>query len=120
MPQDPIYALTRRKGQTATVTRQTGNSFDATTGENTLTTSVTTCRWVAKEPTQYSRLVRATATQQRIGETTFIFWMRDIQNEFTELDPEDYITYDNVRYDVVSSERFETGLVVTATELRRP
>lgn len=117
MPQDAVYARTRR-GQTATVTQQTGNTYNRTTGENTPTTVVTVVRWVGKEPTKYSRLIRATASEQRIGETTFVFWLRDIQAVFTELDTEDFITYAGKRYDVVSSEEFETGLVITATLLR--
>lgn len=118
MPQDPIYAGTRRTGKTATVTQLTGNAYDRPSGENTSTTIVTTVRWVAKEPTKYSRLLRGTATQQRVGETTFVFWLRDIKAVFTSLDTEDFITYEGDRYDVVNSEIFKTGLVVTATQLR--
>ena len=118
MPQDPIYARTRR-GRSAVVTRQIGNTYNRTSGENLPITVDTTVRWVSKEPVKYSRLLRATATQQRIGDTTFVFWLRDIQTDFTELDTEDFITYENVRFDVVTSEQFDTGLVVTATELRR-
>lgn len=117
MPQDAIYARTRR-GRVSTVTRQTGNTYNRTSGENTPTIVVTTVRWTLKEPTKYSRLLRGAATQQRLGETTFVFWLRDIQTVFTSLDTEDFITYENVRYDVVTSEIFQTGLVVTATELR--
>ncbi len=113
-----MYAATRRRGRSAVVTQQTGNTYDRASGANTPTTVVTTVRWVAKEPTKYSRLIRATASQQRIGDTTFVFWLRDIQAVFTELDTEDFITYLGERYDVVTSEIFETGLVVTATRLR--
>ena len=118
MPQDPIYARTRR-GRSAVVTRQVGNTYNRTSGVNIPITIDTTVRWVAKEPIQYSRLLRATATQQRIGDTTFVFWFRDIEAVFTELDTEDFIVYEDVRFDVVTSEKFDTGLVVTATELRR-
>ena len=120
MPQDAIYAATRRGVSPAVVTRLTGNVYNDETGENTPTEQVTNVRWVAVESTGYTRLLRATASQQRIGEQTFTFWLRDIQASFTELDTEDFITYEGVRYDVVSSEKFKNGLVVTATELRRP
>ena len=119
MPQDAIYARTRR-GDRATVVRQRGNRYNKSTGKNTPKTQTVKVRWVAKDPTAYSRLLRATATQQRIGETTFVFWMNDIKKDFTELDAEDCITFDGIQYDVVTSEKFDTGLVVTATELRRP
>ena len=118
MPQDAIYAGTRRKGRSATVTRQTGNTYDRKSGVNAPTTVVTPVRWVIKEPTKYSRFLRASATQQRVGDTTFVFLLRDIKAVFTSLDTEDFITFDSVRYNVVTSELFETGLVVTATELR--
>jgi len=119
MPQDAIYAATRRNGKSTTVTQVTGNTYNRTSGVNTPTTVVTTVRWVTKEPTKYSRLIRATASQQRIGETTFVFLFKDIKNDFTELDTEDFITFEGVRYDVVSSELFKTGLVVTANQINR-
>lgn len=119
MPQDAIYAATRRGTSSAVVTRLTGNKYNKTSGVNTPNQQVTTVRWVVFEPTSYSRLMRASASQQRIGDVTFVFLLRDIEASFRELDTEDFITYKNVRYDVVSSEKFRTGLVVTTVELRR-
>jgi hypothetical protein len=123
MPQDPIYAQTRRmpypsNGVFPTVTRQTGSTYDTTTGENVPTQCVTTVRWMVKEQTKYSMFVRATATTLKVGEVTFTMWLKDIQADFTALDSEDFITFEGVRYDVVSSERYKTGLLITATEQR--
>lgn len=123
MPEDAIYAATRRmpypsNGVFPTVTVHGGESFNSTTGERTPTETVVTVRWMAKETTAYSMLVRAAAAQAKVGETTFIMWLPDIEADFTALDSEDFITFEGVRYDVVSSERFKTGLLVTATEQR--
>lgn len=123
MPQDAIYAVTRRmpypsNGIFPTVTVHGGESFNSETGVRTPTEDTYTVRWMTKETTRYSMLVRATATQAKVGETTFIMWLDDIKANFTALDSEDYITFEGVRYDVVSSERFKTGLLVTATEQR--
>ena len=73
-----------------------------------------------QETTRYSRFLRAAATQQRIGEQTFIFWKRDMDRVgLTEVDAEDKITDpDGVVYSVVESEKFPTGLLVTASEVR--
>jgi len=101
-----------------TVTKQSGGTFDATTGDATPTENTYVVRWMVKEPTKYSMFVRASATTAKVGDVTFIMWMKDIEDNFTALDSEDYITFEGVRYDVVSSERFKTGLLVTATEQR--
>ena len=123
MPQDAIYAATRRmpypsNGVFPTVTVHGGESFNAETGAKTATENTYTVRWMVKEPTRYSMLVRATAAQAKVGDVTFIMWLEDIKANFTALDSEDYITFEGVRYDVVSSEKFKTGLLVTATEQR--
>lgn len=123
MPQDVIYAQTRRmpypsNGVFPTITRQTGSTYDTTTGANTPTEVVTTVRWMHKEQTKYSMFVRATATTQKVGENTFVVWLPDVDATFTALDSEDYITFEGVRYDVVSSEKYKTGLLITATEQR--
>lgn len=111
---DGAYALTRRRGKTATVTRLTGHTADPETGAKTATETTTTVRWMFKQPTQYTRLYRAEATQTRIGDTTFIMWFQDVKNDFTKLEQEDYITYDGDRYEVVSSEVEDNAFVVTA------
>jgi hypothetical protein len=123
MPQDAYYAATRRmpypsNGIFPTVTVHGGESFNSETGAKTPTENTYTVRWMAKETTSYSMLVRASAAQAKVGEATFIMWLPDIEANFTALDSEDFITFEGVRYDVVSSERFRTGLLVTATEQR--
>ena len=122
MPQDAIYAATRRRDGTTplTITKNTGSTYDKDTMTSTPTATTYSIRWFVQEPTTYSRLLRGTATQQRLGEVTFVFWKTDLDRVgLTEVDAEDKITDpDGVVYDVVSSEKFKTGLLVTATELR--
>lgn len=113
---DGAYALTRRRGKTATVTRLTDHSADPETGDKTPTTADTTVRWMFKQPTQSFRLYRADQTQTDIGDTTFIMWLRDVKADFTKLTPEDSITYEGVTYKVVTSVVEDEGLVVTARE----
>jgi hypothetical protein len=74
---------------------------------------------MVKEHTQYSRLLRAEATQQRVGQVTFVMWLKDVESVFTELQAEDYITFGGKRYDVVTSTVEDTSFVVTATEYSR-
>jgi hypothetical protein len=112
--QDGAYNLTRRRGKTATVTRLTGHSSDPETGAQTPTTVTTTVRWMSKDPTQYSRLFRAQQTQTDIGDTTFTMWLPDVSATFTTLTQEDYITYDGVKYEVVSATIEGNGFLVTA------
>lgn len=116
MTTDGAYALTRRHGTTATVTRLATSTANPETGENTDTVTNNTFRRVVKQPTQYHRIYRAQATQQDVGETTFIFWLKDVQSYFTRLRQEDYITFGGKRYNVVTSVVEETALVVTARE----
>jgi len=111
---DASYALTRRRGKQAVVSRLTGHSANPETGEQITTTEDTTVRWVFQGPTQWSRLYRAEATQTRVGDTTFIFHLPDVEATFTELTQEDYITYESVRYEVISSDVEDNALVVTA------
>ena len=113
---DAAYAITRRRGITATITRLTGHTADPETGDKTPTTVTTTVRWMFKQPTQYSRLFRAEATQQRVGDTTFVMWLPDVETAFTSLRQEDYITYESKRYEVISSAIEDTAFVVTARE----
>lgn len=111
---DGAYNLTRRRGISATVTRVTGHSADPETGTQTDTEVSTTVRWMFKQPTSYMRLYRADQTQTRVGDTTFIMYLPDVEAVFTELRQEDYITYSGDRYEVVSSEIEDNAFVVTA------
>jgi len=80
---------------------------------------VTAVRWMYKEITRYSRFVRATATKQDVGETTFVVWAKDeVMVGITRLDPDDFITYDGIDYQVRTS-RIEdkTAFVITADEI---
>lgn len=116
MAVDGAYALTRRRGKQATVSRLTSTSANSESGAQTNVYTTTTVRWVAKQPTQYHRLIRAEAVQQRVGETTFFFWLKDVEAVFTTLRQEDYITYEGHRYEVVSAVVEDTALVVTGRE----
>lgn len=113
---DGAYNLTRRRGITATVTRVTAHTADPETGVKTPTECVTTVRWMFKQPTQYMRLYRAEATQQKVGDTTFIMYLPDVEDDFTALRQEDYITYNSTRYEVVSTGIEDNAFVVTARE----
>lgn len=113
---DGGYALTRRRGRPGVVSRVTATVADPETGEKTETVVSATYRWVVKQPTQYHRLIRAEAVQQRIGDTTFIFWIKDVEADFTTIRQEDWITFDGRRYEVVSSVIEDTAFVVTAKE----
>jgi hypothetical protein len=92
----------------------TAHTANPETGAKTATVVETTVRWMFKQPTQYSRLYRAQQTQTRIGDTTFIMWLPDVEAVFTTLTQEDFITYDGGRYEVVTSGIEDTAFVVTA------
>ena len=113
---DGAYNLTRRRGTTGTITRVTGHTADPETGAQTPTEVTTTIRWMFKQPTNYIRLYRAEATQQRVGDVTFIIWLPDVEATFTELRQEDYITFNSKRYEVVSSSVEDNAFVITAKE----
>lgn len=117
MSTDAAYALTRREGSSGVVTRVTGDgSFNPETFEVAPTTTTTTVRWLYKEPTKYSRFVRGQATKQDVGQTTFIMWTKDV--DFTNLDPDDFITQDGVNYQVrTTTIEDKTSFVVTADEV---
>lgn len=114
---DAAYHLTRTKGKAGTVTQLTGDgTFNPETFATVPAETVHTVRWLYKEPTSYSRLIRANATKQRIGQTTFIMWAKDVS--FTRLDPDDFITQDGIDYQVRTSViESETSFVVTADEV---
>lgn len=114
MRPDGAYNLTRRRGVSATITRLTGFTSNPQTGVKTPTTVGTTVRWVYKQPTQYSRIFRAEATQTRVGDTTFVMWLPDVSSVFTTLTQEDYVTYAGDRYEVVTSGVEDNAFVITA------
>ena len=111
---DGAYALTRRRGESATVTRLTGFSADPETGNKTPVEATTTVRWMFKQPTQSYILYRAEQTQTQVGDTTFIMWLRDVKADFTKLTKQDKITYGGVDYQPITSVVEDQGLVVTA------
>lgn len=113
---DGVYALTRRRGSTGVVKRLTGTSANPQTGVRTDTYTDTTVRFMQKGATQFSRLFRAQQTQQRIGDTTFVIWLPDVEAIFTELTTEDQITYGGKTYEVLTSDVEDTALVITARE----
>lgn len=113
---DAAYALTRREGRTATIVQVPSVAADPETGAREQVSVVTNVRNVVKEPTAYSRILRAQATQQDVGTTTFIFWTRDIP-AITRLEVEDYIIMGGVKHMVVTSAIERTSLVVTAKEI---
>ena len=112
---DAAYKLTRRKGRRATVVRVSSRTVDHLTGAKSDNTEVINVRLVVKEQTAYSRVIRAQATQETVGSTTFIFWTRDVP--FTRLNVEDYIIMDGIKHQVVTSVVEDTSLVVTAKEI---
>lgn len=122
MPVDAAYALTRREGTQGTVTvfSDAGYNFDEETGAETGGETVHTVRFMVKDPTKYSRILRANAVEGNIGETTFVMWLTDVKSKFTRLDGEDFITFNGERYDVVTfTIEDKTSIVVTANQVKR-
>jgi len=117
MSADVAYAVTRRRGEAGSITRRTGEaSVDPETGDVAGVTSTTTVRWLVKEPTKYSRIVRAQAAQQDIGQTTFILWSKDVT--FAKVDNEDFVTFGGINYHVKSSTiENGTAFIITADEV---
>ncbi len=116
MAADAAYALTRREGSPGTVTRKTGEtSKDPETGDVVEVTTVTSLQWVVKEPTSYVRIVRSQATKQDVGGTTFTLWADDVS--FVKVDPDDYLTFGGVDYQVRSSSIERKAFVITADEV---
>ena len=119
MAGDAAYAQTRRRGKKGTITQVVSTSANPQTGQQTEQVKNTVVRWMVKDPTSYSRLYRAEATQQDVGDTTFTMWTGDeAVKDLTRLEQEDYITWaDGRRYEVVSTVIEDTSLVVTAKEM---
>lgn len=113
---DAAYSYTRRRGKQGSIFRLTATDADPQTGERTETEVETVVRWMVKEVTQYSRMLRAEATQQRVGDVTFVVWLQDVQAVFTSLQTEDYIIFNSVKYNVVSSWIEDTSFVITCIE----
>lgn len=111
---DAAYALTRRRGKSATITRLTSQTADPLTGEKTPVEAETVVRWVFKQPTQFMRLYRAEQTQTRVGDTTFVIWLPDVEATFTALTQEDRVTYQGDKYEVVSSSIEDNAFIITA------
>lgn len=111
---DAAYALTRRRGKPGVITQVLDSSSNPETGLQTDTVKETSVRWMVKEPTSYTRIYRAQATQQDIGDTTFIIWVRDVP--MRKLRQEDFITFEDTRFEIVSSVVEETSFVITARE----
>jgi hypothetical protein len=107
------YAQTRRSGRPVTVVRLLSVSVNPATGQRMQNTESYWVRNVVKQPTSYSRFITANATQRDVGETTFLFWTRDVP--FTTLQTEDYILVDGEKYQVVDTYLDFTILSVSAT-----
>lgn len=112
---DNAYGLTRRKGRRVTVSRFVTSTGDPETLNRVEQRAVTNIRFCIVQPTTYMRLIRAKATAQDVGETTFIFWTKDL--DFDRLTAEDYAIVGGKRYNFVESTVEETGLVATAREI---
>lgn len=114
---DSTYAITRQKGSTGTIRRVTDTTANPQTGKRTDTVVSTTVRWLVGGTISYSRLLRAQATQQRVGDTEFLIYLPDVQSVFTELQAEDQIIQDGRTFEVISSYTKGTALHVMAQEL---
>jgi hypothetical protein len=112
----PIYELTRRRGESGTITRVTDSDVpDRTTGEIVDTTEVISIRRMVRETTRFSRIIRSQAVQTDIGQTSFICWIKDFSNNTApNLDSEDTVTYDSNVYKVVSTFIEDNAFVITA------
>jgi hypothetical protein len=112
---DVAYSLTRKRGLPATVVRVIGTTANPETGERDMNTETYNIRLVVKEHTSYNRLIKAKMAQLDIGQTMFIFWVRDLP--FTTLNTEDYIIRDGEKFQVVTSSVEGTSFVVTAKQV---
>jgi len=112
MRTSPAYAITRRRGKLGTVKRLTGTTTDDDNLTRADVTTDTIVRFMYKSNTQYSRLLRATAAQQRVGDVSFIICLKDVT--FTALQSEDKIEYQGQTFQVITSDILDDGLVITA------
>jgi hypothetical protein len=114
MRTSPAYAITRRRGKSGTIRRLTGGTVDDDNLTRSDVFTDTVVRYLYKGDTRYSRLVRAEAAQQRVGDVTFIICLKDVEAVFTSLQTEDRIVFQGQTFEVVSSGIQDDGLVVTA------
>jgi hypothetical protein len=117
MPADAAYSLTRRKGSPGTIVRVTGTTANPETGDKTESKEEVTVRWMVVEPVQYSRLIRAQAVQQDIGETQITIWTKDVC--FSSVSQEDYIVHDCKRFEIVSYVIEGTSFVIFVRETKK-
>lgn len=114
---DTTYDLTRSRGKPGTVTIA-GEPTTGVDGAKTRTDQVFNVRWTTLQKTQYSRIIAGESVQQRVGTSTFVFWLPDVQANFTQLKEKDWIDFRGQRYNVKTSSVEDTALVVTADLLQ--
>ena len=124
MAADPTYATVLRRGKRGVIKRVATSTADPKTGIRTDTPAPDIkVRRMHKEPTTNTRLYRAKAADQDIGETTFIMTVRDVKRQLPalRLTQEAFIEWQGSRYEVVSDVvEDETSYVVTANILNKP
>jgi hypothetical protein len=109
----PAYAATRRYGRRSTLCVVGSVTTNAETGARTVNETTINLRRVVMEATKYGRLQRAKGADQDCGETTFIIWTKDCPT-VTKLTQESYIMRDGARYNVITCDVEDDGLVITA------
>lgn len=114
---DSIYEHTRNRGKPGTVTIA-GEPTTAVDGTKTRTDQVVNVRWLTLQKTEFSRVIANEAVQQRVGASLFIFYLPDVQADFTQLKEKDWIDFRGQRYNVKTSSVEDTALVVTADLLQ--
>lgn len=123
MAADPTYATVIRRGKPGIIQRVPVSTADPKTGVRfDVPAPVIRVRRMHKEPTTNARMYRAKATDQDIGDTTFIMTVRDVKRQLPELrlTQEAFIEWQGSRYEVVSDVVEDTSYVVTANILNKP
>lgn len=124
MAADPTYATVLRRGKPGVIKRISTSVADPKTGIRTDTSAPDIkVRRMYKEPTSNTRLYRANAADQDIGETTFIMMVREVKRQLPELrlTQEAFIEWQGSRYEVVSDVvEDEAAYIVTANILNKP
>lgn len=110
------YLLTRRYGRRTTLCVVSATTTNAETGARTVNETTLNLRRVIMEATKYSRLIRAKASDQDCGETSFIIWTNDVPG-IERLDPESYLIRGDKRYSVITCGVEDDALVITAREI---
>lgn len=112
---DAGYIVTRKPGaKSVLVSRLAASATNPATGERTQSRSTIAVRNVVIEPTTYRRRAAAREAAEEIGETTLLFYTRDVP--FRKLNPTDCVIEGERRLQVVTSTVEETVLRVTANE----